>query len=115
MSHLSILPTVLRDADCLARSLEDLGLSPRWGGALPGFAGESEPVDLQVAVGPEQLGWRRQGNGSLALVADLQRLSRSTSLQRLLGRLTQSYAARHALQQIATDPALANAQLVVSR
>jgi hypothetical protein len=98
MSHLSILPTVLRDADVLAASLEALGLQPRWGGYLEGFAGERQPVLLQVSIadGPS-LGWSRQADGSLALVGDLQRLSRSQSVQRLLAGITRCYAARQAL------------------
>ncbi|MCP9916054.1 DUF1257 domain-containing protein [Cyanobium sp. ATX 6F1] len=102
MSHLSILPTVLRDTDVLAASLADLGLEPRWGGKLPGFAGEAEPVELQVRLSSDlALGWRRQPSGELALVGDLQRLSRSHQVAPLLGRLTRSYAARAALRDAA--------------
>ncbi|MFU8884405.1 MAG: DUF1257 domain-containing protein [Cyanobacteriota bacterium] len=98
MSHLSILPTVLRDAEVLAASLEALGFPPRWGGALEGFAGETEPVLLQVRCSAGlSLGWCRQADGSLALVGDLQRLSRSSSLQGLLARITRRYAATLAL------------------
>jgi hypothetical protein len=101
MSHLSILPTVLRDADRLVASLEGLGLEPGRGGELRGFQ-ESLPVEVLVAVGDGMaLGWRRQPDGSLALVGDLQRLSRSRSLQRLLERITRAYAARQALQEAA--------------
>ena len=114
MSHLSILPTVLRDAECLADTLVSLGLQPRSGGSLRGFAGESEPLDLQVNLGHGQvLGWQRQKDGSLALVGDLQRLSRSRSLQTLLGRLTCAYAARLALRQLATLPPGAVVELEV--
>jgi len=100
MSHLSILPTVLRDPDVLAASLEALGHRPRRGGLLEGFAGDQLPVALQVRL-PEglSLGWRQQPDGSLALVGDLQRLSRSHSLQALLGRLTRHYAAQQALRE----------------
>ncbi|QVL54214.1 MAG: DUF1257 domain-containing protein [Cyanobium sp. M30B3] len=98
MSHLSILPTVLHDADVLAASLEALGLRPRWGGHLEGFAGERQPVLLQVRCGSGHcLGWRRQADGSLALVGDLQRLSSSQNLQQLLARITRRYAASRAL------------------
>lgn len=98
MSHLSILPTVLRDADCLAASLRSLGLAPLPGGELIGFGGEAEPVVLQVQLtAGEALGWRRQTDGSLALVGDLQRISRSSTLQDLIGRITRAYAARKAL------------------
>ncbi|MEB3321392.1 MAG: DUF1257 domain-containing protein [Synechococcaceae cyanobacterium] len=102
MSHLSILPTVLQDADCLTATLEALGLAPVRGGRLEGFPGTSEPVDLQVRL-PEglPLGWRRQADGSLAVVGDLQRLSRSRAVQDLLGRITRDYAARRALQEAA--------------
>ncbi|MFY8149666.1 MAG: DUF1257 domain-containing protein [Prochlorococcaceae cyanobacterium] len=100
MSHLSILPTVLRDADCLAASLASMGQQPHWGGSLRGFAGESVPVELQVEVEAGlSLGWARQRDGSLALVGDLQRISRSRSLQTLLSELTRRYAGRLALQE----------------
>jgi hypothetical protein len=103
LSHLSILPTVLRDAEGLAASLEALKLSPRWGGAVGAFAGEAEPVLLQVCLpGGQSLGWIRQGDGSLALVADLQRLSRTQPVQRLLGQITRRYAAEMALRQADT-------------
>jgi hypothetical protein len=98
MSHLSILPTVLRDVDCLAASLTSMGFEPRWGGVLKGFAGESEPVQLQVKLGSHGvLGWAPAADGSLALVGDLQRISRSRTLQRLLSELTRHYASRLAL------------------
>jgi hypothetical protein len=57
-------------------------------------------VALQVELADGQpLGWARQGDGSLALVGDLQRISRSTALQQLLGGITRAYAARMALQE----------------
>ena len=58
------------------------------------------------------LGWSRQSDGCLALVGDLQRLSRSRSLQGLLGRLTRAYAARMALRDAALH--FAEAQVSVS-
>jgi hypothetical protein len=100
MSHLSILPTVLRDPELLVSSLEQLGFCPLRGGLMRGFADEPQPVDVQVGLpGGESLGWRQQADGSLALVGDLQRISRSRSLQALITRLTRCYAARLALQQ----------------
>ncbi|SBO42208.1 DUF1257 domain-containing protein [Cyanobium sp. NIES-981] len=100
MSHLSILPTLFRDPQTLAASLEAVGLVPRWGGDLQGFADVRQAVVLQVRLaGGGALGWRRQSDGSLALVGDLQRLSRSRSLQALLGRLTRGYAARMAVKE----------------
>ena len=100
MSHLSILPTVLRDADCLAATLASLDLPWSRGGELSGFGGETLAVALRVELADGQpLGWAWQGDGSLALVGDLQRISRCTALQHLLGRITRAYAARMALQE----------------
>lgn len=100
MSHLSILPTVLRDPELLISSLEQLGFAPVRGGVLRGFADEPQPVDVQVQLPDGQsLGWQRQRDGSLALVGDLQRISRCRSLQVLITRLTRCYAAHLALQQ----------------
>jgi hypothetical protein len=101
MSHLSILPTVLRDTDRLAASLGSLGLHPVLGGEIRGFD-QREPVAIQVSLSDGcRLGWRRQFDGSLALVGDLQRLSRSQALQSLLSRVTRDYAARKALDEAA--------------
>ena len=99
MSHLSILPTVLRDADGLMASLQALGLEPRAGGVLQGFADERQPVAVQVVL-PDglPLGWARQADGSLALVGDLQRLSQHRQLSSLLARITRHYAAQMALR-----------------
>ncbi|MBD2547998.1 DUF1257 domain-containing protein [Microcystis elabens FACHB-917] len=100
MSHLSILPTVLRDAEALAATLTSLDLPWRPGGELVGFGGERQAVTLQLQLRDGQgLGWARQDDGTLALVGDLQRISRNTALQRLLGRITRSYAARAALEE----------------
>lgn len=101
MSHLSILPTVLRDADHLVASLESLDLSPIRGGSVRGFD-DSRPVEVRLELADGQsLGWSRQSDGSLALVGDLQRLSRSRPLQRLLGRITRAYATHQALADAA--------------
>jgi hypothetical protein len=114
MSHLSILPTVLRDLAALASSLEGLGLRPERGGVVPGFAAEAQPVALRVQLeGGHTIGWQHQPDGRLALVADLQRLSTALPLQRLLRDLTRSYAARTALDQLTAEPALAGAEVVL--
>ena len=115
MSHLSILPTVLRDADTLISAIASLGFEARRGGMVNGFADERRPVEVQLQLANGQmLGWQRQFDGRLALVADLQRLSRSQPLQHLLARITRSYAAHAALRQASEDPALAAAEVVVT-
>jgi hypothetical protein len=115
MSHLSILPTVLRDVDCLARSLRDLGYAPERATMVRGFGGDAVPVLLKVRLNADlEIGWQAQPDGRLALVADLQRLSRSQPPQRLLSRLTRAYAAHAALRQAGSDPALATAEVVLT-
>jgi hypothetical protein len=104
MSHLSILPTVLRDEDVLVQALEDLELTVVRGGDLRGFADQREAVSVRVQL-PEGiwLGWRHDATGQLALVGDLQQLGRSRSLQHLIGAITRRYAARQALRTLAQD------------
>lgn len=103
MSHLSILPTVLRDADILRQALASVGLHAESTTELPGFAEERQPVLISVQLeGGQRLGWQRSADGSLALVGDLQQLSRSLTLPTLLGRITRAYAARQALQEAAS-------------
>ncbi|MFZ0409497.1 MAG: DUF1257 domain-containing protein [Cyanobium sp.] len=107
MSHLSILPTVLRDVACLSETLQSFGLQPEQDAVIEGFGGESLPVLLAVRLAEgASFGWSRSADGSLALVGDLQRLSRCRDLQRLLGRLTRAYAARAALGDASRHNAL---------
>lgn len=104
MSHLTILPTILKDQDCLALTLEALGYQPLQGGQLESFAGQGEPVNVAITLPDgQQIGWSIQPDGCLALVGDLQRISRSRPLQHLLGRITRAYAARMALREAAID------------
>lgn len=99
MSHLSILPTVLRDSELLISSLRSMGLEPQLGGWVRGFAGERQSCVVQVTLRDGQtLAWQRQDDGRLALVADLQRLSRNQALPALLTRITRLYALQEALR-----------------
>ena len=107
LSHLSILPTVLRDVACLCDTLQSLGLHPERDGVIEGFAGESLPVLVAVRLADGQaMGWSRARDGSLALVGDLQRLSRCRDLQAFLGQVTRAYAARSALREATHHHAL---------
>jgi hypothetical protein len=57
---------------------------------------------LQIDLGGDvRLGWSRQADGSLALVGDLQRLSRAESAADLLSQITRRYAAHRALSAVA--------------
>ena len=133
MSHLSILPTLLRDVDLLAEALTDLGQVVQRGGAVEGFAGERVPVllRLDLAAGPLlatqakpnarktppssrfSLGWARQLDGSLALVGDLGRIAAASPLQELLGQLSRRYALLQALRD-AAGSAFAGAQVILA-
>lgn len=113
MSHLTILPTVLREVDLLMAALEGLGLQPERHGAVIGFAGETHPVDVRIQLADGlRLGWRRQEDGSLVLVGDLARLSRGRDLSPLLGAITSAYAARLALREAASLPPGVELQVV---
>ncbi len=105
MSHLSILPTVLRDEQLLAHSLESLGHRPHWDGVITTPIG-AEPVRLHLQLpSGQRLGWRQEGaNGHLVLVADLERLSHDITVQQLLSKLTRAYAVREALQAAQSCP-----------
>ena len=100
MSHLSILPTVLRDPDLVEACLESMGFQPRRDGVVHGFGHEAKPVDVELPLARGlSLGWCRQPDGSLAMVGDVQRLSRCHDVEALLTRLTRAYAARDALRR----------------
>ncbi|MEB3243997.1 MAG: DUF1257 domain-containing protein [Cyanobacteriota bacterium] len=106
MSHLTILPTALRDLELLDSALRSLGFVPQGEGWLSPFPGDGQPVDLQLTL-PDgsRLGWRRQSDGSLALVGDLPRLSQAPDgLPNLLARIGRAYAAHLALREAATFP-----------
>ena len=112
MSHLSILPTVLRDSDLLISSLQSMGLAPEQGGSIEGFGGEQQPVAVRVTLADGQtIAWTRQHDGRLALVADLQRISRSQALPGLLTKLTRLYALQTALLERQREPGLATAEV----
>ncbi|MEB3261227.1 MAG: DUF1257 domain-containing protein [Cyanobacteriota bacterium] len=114
MSHLTTLPTVLRDVDLLVSALEGLGLHPERDGRVIGFAGEAQAVAVAIALDEgSRLGWRRQSDGSLGLVGDLSRLSRHQDLPFLLGEITRAYGARLALQEASAH--LPGAELTVVR
>ena len=113
MSHLSILPTVLRDAEVLAASLRNLGMTPQRGLRLKGFAAESTLVDVALQLEPDLwIGWRQESDGQLTLIADLQRLSRHHRLPNLLSKITRAYAAHQAVLAAANQ--LPQADLVLS-
>ena len=104
MSHLSLLPTVMREVDLLVTALEALSLHPERGGQVPGFGGEVHPVDVWITLGDGlAMGWRYQPDGTLSLVADLQKLSGASALPRLLASISHCYAAHLALREISTQ------------
>ena len=93
----------MHDADCLLATLRSLDLKPSSGGFLGTPFGANQAVVVQVKLTEGLcLGWARQQDGSLALVGDLQRLSRCRTLQILISRITRGYAARQALQRVST-------------
>lgn len=117
MSHLTILPTVVQDLDLLVSALESLQLHPQRGGEVMGFAGEIQAVAVRIQLEDGAnglaLGWLPQADGSLALVGDLERLSRCQALPALLTEITHTYAAHLALREAARCFPGATVSLVV--
>lgn len=103
MSHLSVLPTVLRDRDGLVVSLRSLGFTPLGSGDIQGFGGDRQAAEVRLRLADGlTIGWARQADGSLALVGDLQRFSRQRDLPALLGRINRAYAGHLALRDAMT-------------
>ena len=80
MSHLSILPTLLRDVDLLAEALADLGQVVHRGGAVEGFAGERVPVLVRLdLVGGTLLGTQTQTQSQTQTQTQSKRAARPTT------------------------------------
>jgi len=80
MSHLSILPTLLRDVDLLAEALADLGQVVHRGGAVEGFAGERVPVLVRLDLaGGSLLGSQTQTQSQIQTQTQSKRAVRPTN------------------------------------
>ena len=80
MSHLSILPTLLRDVDLLAEALTDLGQVVHRGGAVEGFAGERVPVLVRLDLaGGSLLGRQSQTQSQIQSQTQAKRAVRPTN------------------------------------
>ena len=115
MSHLSILPTVFTRLDWLEQSLLDEGFTVGRDALLPVFGKDSQVVDLLARVDQSHpLAWvRREEDGAIEMLGDLQRISLHTGLSGRLQRVSRRYALLEAMDQIqGLDPAVAQVSLI---
>ena len=113
MSHLTILPTLLRSLERLEACLIDEGFRVSRPGVISGFADQAEPVDLvAIAADGHQLAWKRSTDGTLSLIGDLARLSTQPGLSTMLRRITRAYALRQALSDL--DPSFSSARVTLA-
>ncbi|GCE65430.1 hypothetical protein OMCYN_01368 [cyanobiont of Ornithocercus magnificus] len=100
MSHLSILPTVLKDLVLLRRALRSEGYIISSSGKVATIGSGEIGVEL-VACSDDGavLGWRRGEDGILELVGDLVRLSSRLAISERLKRISRAYALQQALQE----------------
>ena len=98
MSHFSTLRSKLTDLELLKTSLQDLGLTVSTHTDARGDCGQRVLADLVVTLdGGFDLGWMRNENGSLDLVADLWGVAKHHNLTNLLNQINQKYAINQTL------------------
>ena len=113
MSHLSILPTVFTDLECLVQALCDEGFTVERSTELHGFADDSHSVDVLAIQGSAMsLGWTQQEDGTIVMHGDIQRISRQPGLEQRLQRVTRRYALLHAMEEVRLS-GMGSAQLIL--
>ena len=115
MSHFSTLRSKLTDAEILKAALQDLGMTVKTNAEVRGLCHQTRPADLVVVLdGDCDLGWLRQADGSLAIVADLWGVAKKHNLDKLIGAVNQKYAVKQTLSAV-KRPGLqtANVKLLV--
>jgi len=101
MSHFSILPTRITDAETLRLSLMDLGLTVKTHAAVRGD--RCQQIDAEVVAvlpGDYDLGWTRNAEGSFDLVGDLWGVARKHNPTDLINRINSRYALHKAMEQV---------------
>ncbi len=98
MSHLTILPTVIKDLELLEETLLAENYLVQRPGLIKAFGQDIYSADL-VATDRSglQMGWRWDTDGSLALMLDLGQTNDSAGHQTRLKTILRAYALRSAL------------------
>jgi|TARA_B100001093_G_C26859615_1_gene1029252 hypothetical protein len=99
MSHLSILPTVITDLELLEETLLSEQYQVQRPGLIKAFGQDIHPAELVATdLSGLQMGWRRNGDGSLSLMVDLGQTKDSAGYQVRLQKILRNYALRSALR-----------------
>lgn len=113
MSHFSTLRTRFTDSEILKNALQELGFLVKTNAPIRGYGIQQIQADIvAVLEGDSDLGWVRNPDGSLSLVADLWSLAKNHSLPELINSINQKYAVNQTLAQ-ARQPGLQNANVKV--
>ena len=110
MSHLTILPTVIKDLELLEETLLAEHYLVQRPGLIKAFGQDVYPAEL-VATDSSglQMGWRRDADGSLALMLDLGQTRDSAGHETRLKTILRAYALRSALRSadgVSLDPSV---------
>ena len=99
MSHLTILPTVITDLELLEETLLAENYLVQRPGLIKAFGQDIYSAEL-VATNRSglQMGWRRDEDGSLALMLDLGQTNDAAGHQTHLKTILRAYALRSALR-----------------
>ena len=110
MSHLTILPTVITDLELLEETLLAENYLVQRPGLIKAFGQDIYSAEL-VATNRSglQMGWRRDDDGSLALMLDLGQTRNSAGHKTHLKTILRAYALRSALRSadgVSLDPSV---------
>lgn len=113
MSHFSTLHSKLTDVEILKASLRDLGIVVQTNAKVRGVGRQRTQADVvAVLEGCCDLGWFRNAEGSLDLVADLWGVSRKHNMAELISTINQKYAVHQTLAAV-KRPGLQNAKVTL--
>lgn len=99
--HFSTLHTKINDLEILKTTLRDLGLNCKTEADVRGYKGQRVRADVvAILEGEYDLGWSRDSDGSLILVADLAGVARKHSQTELINSINQKYAINKTLSEV---------------
>lgn len=98
MSHFSTLRSKLTDIELLKTSLRDLGFTVETNAQVQGIGCQQVRAEV-VAVLEDGygLGWSKNADGSLDLIADLWAVAKTHNLPQLVSLINQKYAVNQTL------------------
>jgi Protein of unknown function (DUF1257) len=111
MSHFNILRSKLTNVEILKSSLRHLGIVVQTNAEVRGSDGQQVRADIvAVLEGDYDLGWTRNVDGSLDLVADLWGVAKKHDMAALINSINQNYAISQTLAAV-KRPGLQNASV----